>query len=70
MPNYKFQPGNRVEQVGISSPKGTVQNVRVETVRTTIKQDDSEPPAETVTVLWDNGTVSHFVPEGLQLVQS
>ena len=63
-----FEIGDRVGRVGFEGPCGTVQKVRVETVRDSIKQDDGEPPAVTVTVLWDNGTISHFVPDGLQKV--
>ena len=62
----KFKVGDRVARAGVPGPNGTVQKVRVETMRTTIKQDSSEPPAITLTVLWDNGTLSHFVPEGLE----
>ena len=62
----KFKPGDRVVQVDSESPTGTVKKVRVESVRTSVKQDGTEPPGVTVTVLWDNGTISHFIPEGLQ----
>ena len=64
--NVPFKPGDRVTRCGIEGPTGTVQNVRIESVRETIKQDGEEPPGVAVTVLWDNGTVSHFVPEGLE----
>ena len=65
-----FKPGDRVRRKDNSSgsasgPLGTVQKVRVETFRQSIKLDRSEPPGITVSVLWDNGTLSHFVPEGL-----
>lgn len=62
----EFRTGERVKRAGQSGPLGTVQKVRVETVRTTLKVDGNEPPGVTVTVLWDNGTVSHFVPQGLE----
>ena len=62
----EFKPGDRVKRSKIESPFGTVKKVRVETTRTTIKEDKTEPPGVTVTVLWDNGTLSHFVPEGLE----
>ena len=63
-----FEVGNRVKKVETKGPLGTVQKVRIETVRQSIKVEGNEPPGVTVTVLWDNGTVSHFVPETLELV--
>ena len=60
-----FATGDRVKQTGSEGPCGTVQKVRVETVRKSIKESD-EQPGITVTVLWDNGTTSHFIPEGLE----
>ena len=60
--------GNRVRRTGVSGPLGTVRHIRIETVRTSLKQDGTEPPGICITVLWDNGTLSDFVPEGLELV--
>lgn len=60
--------GDRVERLGSDGPKGTIKSVRVETVRTSLKQDGTEPPGVCITVLWDNGTMSHFVPEGLRVI--
>ncbi len=60
-----FSTGDRVKQSGSDGPRGTVQKVRVETVRKSIKQK-AELPGITVTVLWDNGTTSHFIPNGLE----
>lgn len=64
----KFKVGDRVKRRELEGPLGTVRKVRTETVRDSIKQDGQEPPGVTVSVLWDNGTLSHFVPEGLELV--
>lgn len=58
--------GDRVQRVERPGQLGTVERVRVETTRTTLKEDGGEPPGITVTVLWDNGTLSHFVPKSLQ----
>lgn len=66
----EFKTGDRVRRVGSTGPLGTVDKVRQESVRTTIKQEPGDPPGVTVTVLWDNGTLSHFVPEGLDVVES
>ena len=61
-----FKIGDRVRKAGSSGPMGTVERVRIETMRETIKVDETEPPSVTVTVMWDNGTSSHFVPGGLE----
>ena len=64
-----FKPGDRVIRVDDQDgPLGTVQNIRIETVRSSLKPDSSEPRGIAVTVLWDNGTSSHFVPEGLRKI--
>jgi hypothetical protein len=62
----KFKAGDLVKRVGKVGPKGTVQKIRVETTRSSLKEESAEGPGITVTVLWDNGTVSHFVPDGLE----
>ena len=59
-----FEKGDRVRKIESTGPFGTVQRVRIETVRQSIKET-KEAPGVTVTVLWDNGTLSHFVPDGL-----
>ena len=67
--DYDFQPGDRVVRADVAAgPTGTVQNIRVETIRSSLKPDTSEPPGIAITVLWDNGTVSHFVPDGLKKI--
>ena len=63
-----FKAGDRVKKAGTSGPLGTVEKIRFETMRETIKIDETEPPSITVTVLWDNGTLSHFVPGGLEKI--
>lgn len=60
-----FNTGDRVKKSNTEGPFGTVQNVRLETIRQSVREQSTEPPGVTVTVLWDNGTLSHFVPEGL-----
>lgn len=61
-----YKPGDRVVRASTASPVGTVQKVRIETIRTSIKEDGAEPAGVSIEVLWDNGTLSHFVPDGLQ----
>ena len=61
-----FKIGDRVKRAGSPGPLGTVQKVRVEIVRNQLKVEGGEPPGVSVTVMWDNGTLSHFVPEGLE----
>ncbi|HQH28836.1 MAG TPA: hypothetical protein PLP17_15695 [Oligoflexia bacterium] len=63
-----FKTGDRVRKTGTQGPVGTVERVRIETMRETIKVDETEPPSVTVTVMWDNGTCSHFVPGGLEKI--
>jgi hypothetical protein len=65
-PKTELAQGDRVRRIGAAGPLGTVQKIRTETVRQSIKVDGAEPPGITVTVLWDNGTKSHFVPSGLE----
>lgn len=62
-----FKVGDQVVRKGQAGPVGLVRKIRKETIRTTLKEskDGAEDPAVTITVLWDNGTTSHFVPEGL-----
>ena len=64
-----LKAGDRVRRIdGGPGPKGTVQNVRIESVRSSLKPNTSEPLGVAITVLWDNGTSSHFVPEGLEKI--
>ena len=63
-----FKPGDRVVRPDIVGPKGTVQNVRIESVRMSVKAEGAEAPGVAITVLWDNGTLSHFVPSALQKI--
>lgn len=65
--NWPFKIGDRVRRSDNSGPLGTVQLIRQETARHSVKtnEGDTESTGLTVTVLWDNGTTSHFVPEGL-----
>ncbi|MCB0344505.1 MAG: hypothetical protein KDD66_05285 [Bdellovibrionales bacterium] len=62
--------GDRVVRNGTTGPLGTVQKVRVERIRESLKEnlEGKEPPGVTITVLWDNGTSSHFVPHALSKV--
>jgi len=64
----EFKVGDQVVRRGQAGPVGIVRKIRQETVRTSLKEstDGEEEAAVTVTVLWDNGTTSHFVPEGLE----
>ena len=66
MAKVPFKPGDRVARAdGVTGPQGTVKNIRRETVRSSLKPNSDEPPGVAITVIWDNGTESHFVPEGL-----
>ncbi len=63
-----FEPGDLVRRANGEGPLGKVQKVRVETIRNSLKEEGGEPPGVTITVLWDNGTASHFVPDSLEKV--
>ena len=71
---HPFEPGDRVIHIDemsgnpLPGPSGTVQNIRVETVRSSLKPNENEPLGIAITVLWDNGTLSHFVPESLRKI--
>ena len=67
MSELNLKIGDRVVRKGVPSPRGTIQSIRVETIRSSLRQTkEGEPsPGVTVSVIWDNGTTSHFVPEGL-----
>ena len=62
----RFTEGDRVKRADQSGPLGTVTKVRIERTKASLKSDSGEPPGVSVTVLWDNGTLSHFVPDSLQ----
>jgi len=65
-----FEEGDLVRRSGGKGPQGRVQHIRVESVRSSLKEEGGEPPGTTVTVLWDNGTLSHFVPNGLEKIST
>lgn len=64
----KFKAGDRVKQLSGEGPHGYVQTVRIETTRVSVSDKEKEPPGINVTVLWDNGTTSHFIPEALEKI--
>lgn len=61
-----FKQGDRVKRTGTPGPSGTVKQIRIETTRQSMRTEEGDPPGVTVSVLWDNGTLSHFVPDGLE----
>lgn len=61
-----FKVGDKVVRPDVEGPAGTVKSIRVETVRDSLRQGEEETPGITVTVLWDNGTLSHFIPDALE----
>ncbi len=64
-----IKQGNRVLRTGTTGPKGTVKQIRVESIRQTMRTGEGDPLGVTVTVLWDNGTLGHFVPDGLEVAE-
>lgn len=67
----KFRVGDRVIRAGVSGPHGTVKKVRVEVLGPSLREaaNGQEPAGVTVTVLWDNGTMSHLIPDGLETIR-
>jgi hypothetical protein len=64
-----FKQGDRVKRAGTAGPSGTVKQIRQETTRQTMRTvDGGEPPGVAVSVLWDNGSLAHFIPEGLEKI--
>ena len=64
MGNRKIKDNDRVKRKTGGGCCGTVKEVREETTASTVEQKES---ALLVTVAWDNGTVSYFSPDGLDL---
>ena len=64
--NTAFKSGDKVVRVGHEGPVGIVQKVRLETMRAGLKDPDEQSRSVTISVLWGNGTLSHFVPDGLE----
>jgi hypothetical protein len=58
--------GDRVIRTSSIGAAGTVSGVRVDTTRASIKEGTNEAPGITITVIWDNGTTSHLLPNSLQ----
>jgi hypothetical protein len=58
----RLRENDRVKRKDRPGAIGTVKSIRQETTASTVEQKDI---ALLVTVLWDNGTLSSFSPEGL-----
>lgn len=65
MANKKLKENDRVKRKFASGCNGTVKQVREETTASSVEQKEI---ALLVTVAWDNGTISYFSPDGLDLV--
>jgi len=59
----KFKVNDRVKRISGEGCMGIVKEVRAET--TSVGDSKKEKPL-LIAVLWDNGTLSYFSPEGLQ----
>lgn len=62
MVNYKVE--DRVRRVGRAAPLGTVKALREEVVGSSGEADRKET---LVKIQWDNGTLSYFSPESIEL---
>ena len=63
--SYKI--GDRVVRSETTGPTGTVTKVRSDTGHASKRDREKDEKGTTIAVLWDNGTLSHFIPEGLSL---
>lgn len=59
-----FKEKDRVRRINYPGCEGVVKQVREETAASTIEQKGN---TLLVTVLWDNGTLSYFNPDSLEL---
>jgi hypothetical protein len=64
-PNFKAS--DRVKRVYGEGCLGTVQELRAEV---TLSSEPDKEVGYIVVVLWDNGTLSSFSPDGLKLVSA
>lgn len=65
--NKNFSAGDRVKRIQSNGCKGTVKEVREETMQAGDSREKDKPLI--VSVLWDNGTISSFGPNGLEKVK-
>lgn len=61
----KLKENDRVRRLNVPGCQGIVKQIRQETTASTVEQKED---ALLVTVLWDNGTISYFSPQSLELV--
>jgi hypothetical protein len=66
MQGIEFKIGDRVSQKDIEGPVGTIRQIREETKKSAARASGKEGPGVTVQILWDNGTLSHLIPENLE----
>ena len=67
MEKSQVKVNDRVKRIGRQGCLGLVKAVKEEVVGTT---GDKKDKGLLVEVQWDNGTVSYFAPEGLEVVAS
>jgi hypothetical protein len=63
----QFTAGDRVKKIDATGCQGTVKEIKEETVTNT--SDESKPKNLLIQVLWDNGTLSYFTPEALEMLK-
>ena len=64
----KLKVGDRVKRISGSSCLGVVKELCMETTISSSSIDQKERPAM-ISVLWDNGTLSCFGPEALEMAK-
>lgn len=64
----KLKVNDRVKRANAPGCLGTVKDIRQEITQTGASQENKEK-ALMINVLWDNGTLSCFAPESLEVVK-
>jgi hypothetical protein len=65
MGKLQIKPSDRVRRISGDGCHGTVKEIREEV---TLSSDTNREVGYIVVVLWDNGTLSAFSPEGVEKV--
>ncbi|NLF24711.1 MAG: hypothetical protein GX589_03520 [Deltaproteobacteria bacterium] len=66
MATTNLKVNDRVKRVGVERSYGLIKEVREEIIGTS---GDTKDKGILVKVQWDNGTISYFSPESLQLIE-
>ena len=68
MSTKKLKVNDRVKRVSVPGCTGIIKDIREETMVSAANVDNKDR-SQMVAVQWDNGTVSMFAPESLEVVK-